>query len=171
MKHLGLTFPLSHQVHTHKAVFFCFVFFKFVIKLMFLLNSAGAVLWGTMWMNSIRVVNVSVCVYIWCRSSWLRLQGDPRLPSREAIGTRTIGTKRLIILKLTTRGHTHTHTLSVSRSWNVCVFWLRKLTWMYSLAHGTLKLWNVLFFCLSLLILGVIHNSLQRNVVKLKQIV
>lgn len=70
-----------------------------------------------------------MCIYVRSRSSWLRLQGDPRLPSREAIGTRTVGMKSLIILKLTIRGHTHkTLSRSVSRFWNVCALLTKNKT-------------------------------------------
>lgn len=81
-------------------------------------------------MYSLQVVDVSV--YVRFRSSWLKLQGDPRLPSREATGTRTDGTRSLINLTLTIRGLP----LSVGPGMSVC-FWL---TQMYSLAHRTLKL-------------------------------
>lgn len=51
------------------------------------------------------VIHVGLCAYVQSRSSWLRLQGDPGLPSREAIGTRTAGKKSLKILTLIIRGH------------------------------------------------------------------
>lgn len=48
---------------------------------MFLLNSAGAVLWGTMWMNRIRVVNVCVCVYM-MQIIMAKAAGGPKAPKQ-----------------------------------------------------------------------------------------
>lgn len=103
-------------VHTRMADDFCpitcfysvlFICLQLDVKLSIFLNSADEVLLcKPLWMMSLHQV-VDVSWYVRCRSSWLSLQGDPKLQNREAIGTRTSGTKHLIILKLTIRGRTH----------------------------------------------------------------
>lgn len=109
---------------------FLFVFTYFPnrksVSIPFFLSSAGQ---GPT--NDLQVVDFSVCTYLQCRSSWLSLLGDPRLPNRGATGTRTVGTKSLINLKLTIKGRLYAP--SISRSWNGCAL----LTHSDVLTHRT----------------------------------
>lgn len=66
--------------------------------------------------NDPKVVDFSACTYLQCRSSWLSLQGDLRLPNRGATGTRTVGTRSPINLILTIKGRLYAP--FISRSWN-----------------------------------------------------
>lgn len=119
---------------------FIFVFTYFVCFLMkcvsvpVCLRSAGQ---GPT--NDLQVVDFSVCTYLQHRSSWLSLLGDPRLPNRGAIGTKTVGTKSLINLKLAIKGRLYAPV--ISRSWNGCAV----LTHSDVLTHGTVFIQTIVF--------------------------